>query len=771
MRSKAIAIVQVVPWLLAVILFIGAGSDPALGQDLTIQRITSFPRLTGTAPSHPAWSPDSSRIAFLWNDSGYPFRDVWVVSAGGGEPVRVTDFAADLGLSGGSDLLEAPREDPLAALRRDYEERSLRGVSDVTWSPYGRSLILSYDDHLFKVDADGANLRPLTNAEADRGALDFSPDGRFLSWLQDGDLWLWNQKINEAVQATKIGVAEIGAVDGARYTRLDREYSSYEWSEDSRYVALHLDDRRDIRQEPIPNYIGERTEMRYLRRDYPGDHDHIRAIEIYSVGGGRTRRVELPEKTAALVTGYSWSPAPARLLIDQVSEDAVHRWLWVVTPEDASFKKAWHTERWTRNSQRLTASIWRSDGKAVLFTGDLNGRHRLHSVSVEDGSQKTLTDGDWSVIAARFGGAPLGVSDELREIFFVSTKKNPYERQIYRMSEKGGSVNQVTSLPGTHYPILSPDGTKLALLHSSDTRPTELYVMDAKGGTELRLTHSPTEEFERHAWVKPKYVTFKSRIDDAVIHGRLLEPPNLDPSKKYAAILGPVYSNNVRNQWRSIRDTFERYLAQRGYLVLQVDLRGSSGYGRKFREDLFLDYGGIDIEDLHSGAAYLKSLPYVDPARVGIWGWSYGGLMTTMSLFKKPGVYAAGVAGAPATNVWHAMTGQTDNARQPYTHPEVYRKVSAVSFGEDLQDRLMFIHGLQDAVVLFKDSVTLAEKLMMLGKNFDFVILPSATHSYSQRDYETRFVLTKITEHFDRYLGRGPRPAAPSSDEVTGGQN
>ena len=300
MRSKAIAIGQVVPWLLAVIFFISAGSDPALGQELTIQRITSFPRLTGTAPSHPAWSPDSSRIAFLWNDSGYPFRDVWVVSAGGGEPVRVTDFAADLGLSGGSDLLEAPREDPLAALRRDYEERSLRGVSDVTWSPDGRNLILSYDDHLFKVDADGANLRRLTNAEADRGALDFSPDGRFLSWLQDGDLWLWNQKTNEAVQATKIGVAEIGAVDGARFTRLDREYSSYEWSEDSRYVALHLDDRRNIRQEPIPNYIGERTEMRYLRRDYPGDHDHIRAIEIYSVGGGADTPRRAPGKNGRL---------------------------------------------------------------------------------------------------------------------------------------------------------------------------------------------------------------------------------------------------------------------------------------------------------------------------------------------------------------------------------------------------------------------------------------------------------------------------------------
>ena len=744
----------------------GLLSAAAFGQELTLERVTSFPRLTGTIPLSPAWSPDSSRIAFLWNDEGYPFRDVWVVSAVGGELTRITNLKRVAQEEGPG--LPA---DPLAPLTRAFRERAQSGVTDFAWTPDGNGLIFGYDGQLFRVDATGGEPLQMTRPRASRGTFAFSPDGRFLSWLQDGDLWLWNQKTNEPVQATKIGVAGIGDIDGARFTRLDREFSSYEWSPDSRYVALHLDDRRNVRKEPIPNYIGERTEMRYLRRDYPGDHNHIRAIEIYSVASGRSRRVELPEETAALITDYSWSPAPARLLIDQVSEDAVHRWLWVVTPEDVSFKSAWHTKRWTRNSQRLVSSVWRSDGRAILFTSDLDGRHRLHSVSLEDGSSETLTEGDWSVVATRFGGAPLAVSSELKDIFFVSTKKNPYERQIYRMSEKGGSVKQVTSLVGTHYPIMSPDGTKLALLHSSDTSPTDLYVLESKGGTERRLTHSPIEEFDRYPWVKPKYVTFRSRVDGSIVHGRLVEPPNLDPTKKYPAILGPVYSNLVRNKWSGIRDTFEQYLAQRGYLVLQVDIRGSSGHGRKFREALFLDYGGIDIEDLHSGAEHLKSLPYVDPDRVGIWGWSYGGLLTTMSLFKKPGVYAAGISGAPATNVWHAMTGQTDNARQPYTHPEVYRKVSAVSFGEDLQDHLMFIHGLQDAVVLFKDSVTLAEKLMMLGKNFDFVILPSATHSYTQRDYVTRFVLTKVAEHFDRYLGRGPRPAVPSSDEVTGGQN
>lgn len=209
----------------------------------------------------------------------------------------------------------------------------------------------------------------------------------------------------------------------------------------------------------------------------------------------------------------------------------------------------------------------------------------------------------------------------------------------------------------------------------------------------------------------------------------------------------------MRNQWRGITGTFQQYQALEGYVVLLVDIRGSSGYGRKFREDLLYDYGGIDVEDLASGAEYLKSLPHVDPERVGIWGWSYGGLLTSMSLFKKPSVYRAGVAGAPATNLWHALTTQVDNAGRPDTHPHVYRKSSVISYGEDLRDHLMIIHGLQDSVVLFRDSVILAEKLMLLGKDFEFVILPSATHSFGQKDYVAGFVLKKIAQHFERHLG------------------
>ena len=734
---------------------------PASGKELTLDRITALPALTGTAPVRPAWSPDSRRIAFLWNDRGMPFRDVWVADAETGGPRRVTDL--DRGprenVARGEDALG---QDPLAALTRAFAERTRGGVSDLVWTPDGGALVLVFEGNLFRVGSDGGTTEQLTVSRASRSQLAFSPDGRFLSWVEEGDLWLWNQANQERVRATNVGEPAIGVVPGARYSRLDREIVSYRWSPDSRHLALEIDDRTNVRKEPIPNYIGEATHTRHLRRDYPGENDFVRAVEIYSIADAKTARPGLGDFTHRLVNSYGWAPeGPIRLFVDQVSQDAVHRWLWLFSPEDGALRELWHDERETRNSARLTSSRWRSDGAAILFTSDRDGRHHLHSLAVADGTVRQLTEGEWSVVSPAFGGPWVDASAKAREVFFVATRKSPYERHVYRMPESGGPPVEVTSLPGVHSPALSPDGTKLALLHSSDVVPPELYLIGAAGGVaERRITSSALAEFQEYDWVEARYVTFPSGVDGTTIHGRLQEPAGIDRrdrGKKYPAILGPVYSNTVRNQWPGLTGAFQQYLVERGYLVLQVDIRGSSGYGRKFREDLFLDYGGIDVEDLASGAAYLKSLPYVDPDRVGIWGWSYGGLLTTMSLFKKPGVYAAGVAGAPATNVWHALTGQTENLRRPDTHPEAYRESSAASYGENLQDPLMLIHGLQDDVVLFKDSVTLAEKLMMLGKNFDFVILPSATHSYGLKNYVARFVLTKVAEHFDRHLGPGPR--------------
>jgi dipeptidyl-peptidase-4 len=701
----------------------------------------------------------------LWNDEGHPFRDVWVVSASGeAQPRRLTDMARDFP---SPSVPDPPAEDSFVALRKKAMARGAPGVSEIIWTPDGKALFFGFRGDLFRLNPDGSGLKRLTRSGEGKRALAFSPDGQYLSFLQGGDLWLWNQQTNHLVQATDVGVAAIGRVPGSSFDGLDREIMSYKWSPDSRQVALYQEDRRHVRKMLFPNYLGEETAAIALRRDLPGDNDQIRTIGLFSLASGRVRTIELGDPTDRRIGSYEWSPEGSRLLVDQSSEDAEHRWIHVVDAADSadiSMKELWHSQHPKRGSttsaSALWTAVWQRDGQGILFISDIEDRFQLYSLPLSGGKPKPLTPGDWSIVGSAFEGASLNLSPRTNEVFFVSTKASPYERQVYRMPESGGEVVRVTSLAGTHQHFLAPDGSRVAVLHSSDVSPTELYIVENKdGATERRITHSPPDEFDQYPWIQPRYVTFKSRADEATLHGRLMEPPNLDRSKKYPAILGPVYSNTVRNRWAGVRGgTLQQYLSlEGGYIGLQVDIRGSVGYGRSFREGAVLNIGEIDIEDLHSGVEYLESLSYVDPERIGIWGWSYGGLLAAMSVFKKPGVYQVGVAGAPATNVWHATTGEVDLFYRPVAQPEAYRKGSAVRFAEGLRDPLMLIHGMQDSIVLFKDSVVLVEKLMLAGKDFEFVMLPSSVHDAWRQDYVATHVMKKIVGFFDRHLGRGAR--------------
>jgi dipeptidyl-peptidase-4 len=726
---------------------------------LTIERVAALPSLIGTAPSNPVWSPDSSGLAFLWNDQAMPFRDVWVIGTGESRPRQLTNLAGAVRPSASDDSLQ-PQSDDFNALMASASDRLWAGASEVIWTPDGTNLIVACEDRLYRVGRDGGSAALLELPPAARSALAFSPSGRYLSWIQEGDLWLWNQKTNDVTRATHAGVAAIGNIHGSAFTHPDVEFTQPKWSPDSRHVALHWDDRRRVRKLLFPDFLGDEVRITELRRDLPGDNNQMRRIAILSIERGEMRMVDLPDTTDRRNGSFAWSPDSTRLLIDQNSEDARDRWIYVLTVSEGALALALHEERkiagTTTTASALWSSDWQSDEKGIVYVSDIDGRHRLRELALPDRIDRPLTVGDWSVVSAAFDGSQFAMSRRTKDIVFVSTRKNPYERQVYRINEKGGPVTQISSLPGTHQPFVSPDGARIALLRSDDVTPTELYLVD-RGGSERRITESPPREFSSYQWVQPRYATFKSRVDNVTLHGRLIEPPGLDRSRKYPAIIGPVYSNTVRNQWNGTHATVQQYLALEGqYVGLQVDIRGSVGYGREFRDRAVGDFGGITIDDLQSGVEYLKSLQYVDASRIGLWGWSYGGLLATMSAFQRPGVYKAIVAGAPATNVWHATTGEVDLAGRPAVNAEVFRRSSPVTYATQLQDHLLIIHGMRDDIVLFKDSVLLAEKLMLLGKNFDFVILPSSVHDAMRKDYVATFTLRKLVEHFDRYLGRGP---------------
>ncbi|MBM4187654.1 MAG: S9 family peptidase [Gemmatimonadetes bacterium] len=695
----------------------------AAGQ-LTVDRIVSTARpLVGPAPTSPIWSPDSRALAFLWSETPGQPRDLWVVERSGtGVPTRLT------------------RE----------------GTSEFAWLPDGRTLVALHRGRLWLVPLAGS-VRALAAADREKADIAVSPDGGTVSYLSEGDLWLQPTAGGSPTRATSVALPASSQVGLGTYHKPDREVGryvwgggpAYAWSPDGRFIALQVVDRRQVRVMPFPYYLSDESSMSNLRRGVPGDQNELRMLRVLELATGTLRELPLAEPESVQILDFQWSPR-GELLIDRESDTAEDRWLLVADPLAGTVTERWHDQRATR-IYNAVSSAWGPNPGEILFVSDLDDWYRLYSLPPGSRSPKPLTPTGSDVNGDR--GAPVPqLSPALASVVYVSSAAGPAERQVYRVPARGGTPTRITTRAGSHQPTLSPDGRSAAILHSDDLTPPALSLIDLATGAERIVARSAAPELSGLGLRAPRYLSVPHLTDPYRIHAKLIEPPGFDPGRKYPVIFGPVYSNTVRNRWGGLYGLVQRLLAERGYLVVQVDVRGSTGYGREFREKFLMDWGGGDLSDIESVARHLATLPYADTSRMGIWGSSYGGTLTVYSLFKKPGLFKAGVAGAPATDPRFFGSDDVAIARRPATHPEAFSRGDARQYAGGLRDRLLIIHGMQDDVVPFRTSVVLAEHLIKLGKDFDLVFAPGATHGWTQREHDARFLLGKLVAHFERYL-------------------
>jgi len=712
--------------LLAVLLGLGvACSRPTApgpaSASLTIDRIVEIKH-----PSQPAWSPDGRSVAFVWDQGGV--QNVFVVDSRGAS--------------------QAPKS------LTSYETGA---VDNLFWSPDGRTLFFVRDGDLWRLPADGsaAPQAVWTTRESESQVVP-SPDGTRMAFVRGGQLGVpdW-QRIG--------GDLWVRLLADGRETRLtngEGVVSSPSWSPDGKRLAFALTNV-EVRSD-APDYSG--AKILYTR----GDRGP--SVPAYvSVTGGRVTR---------LAPSPGWEAAPlwldaSRLLVQRVGEDNRTREIDVIETA-AGQTRVLHREvdpKFWSLAYVASEVAPSPDGRWVAFVSDQDGWDHLYVAPAAGGGPEVqITRGKFEV------RNPAWAPDSTRIAFDRSEEARPGVRHLavaaLGTDPATAKVTAITNGRGTNVQARwAPDGTRLVYQHTDPQNSADLFVTSV-GGEEaapVRLTDSMPAAIDRSALVEPELVRYPAP-DGGEVPGYLFVPKGLDRARKHPAIVW-IHGDGINQNydgWHVERNyavyySFHQYLLQRGYVVVAPDYRGSIGYGREWRQGVHLDVGGRDARDAAAAADYLKTLAYVDPDRIGVWGLSYGGFFTLQALTERPTAFRCGVdvAGVVDFRMWYEDPGGpwvVARMGTPEKNPEVYRQAAPIEHIDRLVRPLLILHGTADVNVPYVESVRLVDALLKARKPFEFMMYPGEFH-YFQRAPVLGDAWQRVERFFDRYL----KPGASSS--------
>lgn len=696
-----------------------AGTASTAGTTLTLDQLYQPQSIVGNEPVGFAWAPDGA-VLFLWNADGHSFRDVWRYDPDTGQKQRLTDLGNDPARQAGQP-----------------------GIGQVVALADGR-IAYTLGGKLFLRAADGTIAPAAADSQAIRN-LGVSPDGKWLAFVASGG-GLWVMPAAGTAPARRL----VGSDSPKIYV------SNYHWSDRSDAIAFEQSDDTAMPERDIFYHAKGELQNNRVVRAFPGEETTRATVGIVRLADGAVRMFDRPDPKHH-VWGFGLSGDGKRLFVSGSDMEAKEHTIYLYDVASGR-RETFYQLREAKHLRPDWQVAWAPGDDGLIILTDRDGWLQLYHQRTAGGTPRQITRGDWEI-------ASFAVDRKSRQLYFVANKSYLSDRSLYRVPLAGGAVQPVGPQGhGTHEPVYSPDFARIADWYSNDSTPPELHVIDTRRpGRTVQVTNSPRPEFQAQTWAKVGYIEFPSHVDGQTLLGRVSLPANYDPSRRYPLIVGSVYSDAARNQWggRRAHPTWglDQYFVSQGYIVLNVNVRGSWGQGRAHNQSQYHSYGETDINDLESGVRHLVARGYVDPKRVGLWGSSYGGLMTIMSLAKKPGVYAAGIAGAPATNVWHAYPAQMwiMGNHQGADMPGRYEAQSALYQAKGIRDPLMIIHGTRDPVVLYSDSIALAEQMIQREQMFELVTLPGANHAWASDNLpQTRFAFKKMVDFFNRNVRDRP---------------
>ena len=734
----------------------------------------------GNSPGRIQWSSDSKTVFFDWDPenkgSSSPYRlDLNTLKPEQADrqemqealPERKTlnrDESLELIARGGEiSIVKTRDQDTLTAISMANR------ISSASFSHSGKKVSFLIDRDLYWWDIESGQFRQLTNFQEKKAEREEGGESEETS-RNDQDEWLFQQQKVLFPKLSSSGRRSFGRYNRGQFGRqgggqagpspvyLDG-YSVYntQLCPDEKHVIFFLtkqgerpqgtkmpvyvtssgytefqDTRSKVGNQPGEMKLGildiDKDSVYYLDNSYiPGIFDLPDFAKDYPERYDGKDPVERP----VYFRGPYWSPDGKYCVVSASSSDNKDNWILLldINTADIRLLDRQRDEAWVGYGG---IEGWMPDNRRLCYTSEETGYNHLYWVNVVSGEKKQLTGGNFEV------GSPF-MSKSKKYWYFSSNEVHPGEKHFYRMPLEGGPRVQITGMTGSNSVDLSPDEKTLAITYSFANRPPELYIQENKAGAEpVMITDSRSESFKSYNWRVPGFITFEAG-DGATVHARLYQPE--DDVKNNAAVIfvhGAGYLQNAHKWWSTYYHEymFHNILADNGYTVLDIDYRGSAGYGRDWRTGIYRHMGGKDLSDNVDGAKYLVREHGIDPQSIGIYGGSYGGFITLMAMFNAPDVFTAGAALRSVTDWAHYNHGYTANIlNTPAEDSLAYVRSSPIYFAEGLEGHLLMCHGMMDDNVHYQDIVRLTQRLIDLGKeNWELASYPLQRHSFTDPD-------------------------------------
>lgn len=687
-------------------------------QPLTIERVFASPSLNGAVPRGVKLSPDGRYLTLLRNRADDRERyDLWGFDRTTGQWTMLVD---SLKLGSGKELSEAEKMQ-----RERLRIGDLKGIVTYEWAADSKAILVPLDSDLYLARLDGSVQR-LSDTSEDELNPALSPKGAYVSFVRGRRLW--TGKVGEAAQAvTPEEASETVSWGEAEFVAQEEmaRYTGYWWAPDDSRIAVQRFDEAPVAVVTRAAIGAEGTKTYAQRYPLAGTPNALVSLYVQRPDGSERVEVDLGADKDIYLARVDWAPDGKTLYVQRQDRGQTRLDMLAVDPVTGKsrvlFTEAAAKGHWIdlSNSYRFL-----KDGSLVWWSQRDGFGHLWH---FKQGKWRQLTKGEWVVTALA------GVDQTSGKVFFTGTKDGPLAHQVYALDLKSpGKVTRLTETGFHNSASMDRSGKSLLISRSALNQPSQVYLADQSGKriawveeNKLDAKHPYAPYLASHR--PTEFGTIKA-ADGTVLHWNMITPP-LEKGKLYPVFFshyGGPSNQQVLRDWGS---PLAQAVVDKGYIWFELDNRGSDNRGVDFAKQIYRAMGGVEVEDQLAGAQYLKGLPFVDGSKIATYGWSYGGYLTLKMLQANPGVYAAGIAGAPVTKWELYDTHYTERYMgDPKPDAAAYAKANAMADAAKIADPLLLIHGMADDNVVFEHSSALIAKMQGQAVPFEMMLYPGYTH-------------------------------------------